>query len=115
MDALRSIRDRLRSLAGERRPRRLPRRSARPQIGVRIVQVESSVRLTVQAGLSDELWIWLLDGGWRVVTHRPDRRRYRDIPWSQVTRLIDCDPAHREQLLAEAIWDAESRPTVGNR
>jgi hypothetical protein len=115
MDALRSIRDRLRSLAGERRPRRLPRRSARPQIGVRIVQVESSVRLTIQAGLSDELWIWLLDGGWRVVTHRPDRRRYRDISWSQVTRLIDCDPASRERLLTEAIWDAESRPTVRNR
>ena len=115
MDVLRSIRDRLRSLAGERRARRLPRRSAKPQIGVRIVQVESGVRLTVQAGLSEELWIWLLDGGWRVVTHRPDRRRYRDISSSQVTRLIDCDPANRERLLTEAIWDAESRPAVGNR
>jgi hypothetical protein len=41
---------------------------------------DSSVRLTVQAGPSDDLWIWLLDAGWRVVTHRPDRRRYRDIP-----------------------------------
>jgi len=79
------------------------------------VQAESGVRLTVQAGLSDELWIWLLDGGWRVVTHRPDRRRYRDISRSQVTHLIDCEPANRERLLAEAIWDAKSRTTVGNR
>jgi hypothetical protein len=114
MNAMQPIRDRLRSLVGERQQRQLPRRSAKPGIGARIVQVESGVRLTVQAGMSDELWIWLLDRGWRVVTHRPDRRRYRDIPWSQVTRLIDCDSAHRERLLTEAIWDAEFRPTVGH-
>jgi hypothetical protein len=115
MNALQSIFDRVRSLGREQCPRRLPRRSTKPRIGARIVQVESGVRLTVQAGLSDELWIWLLDQGWRVVTHLPERRRYRDISWSRVTRLIDCDPAYRERLLAEAIWDAESRPTVGNR
>jgi hypothetical protein len=115
MNALQSIRDRVRSLAGDRLPRRLPRRSAKPPIGARIAQVEYGVRLTVQAGLSDELWIWLLDRGWRVVTHRPDRRFYRDIPSSRVTRLIDCDPAFREKLLVEAIWNAESRPTVGSR
>lgn len=115
MNALRLIRDRVRSLAGEQCPRRLPRRSAKPRIGARIVQVESGVRLTVQAGLSDELWIWLLDRGWRVVTHRPDRRRYKDISWSRVTRLFDCDPTSREKLLTEAIWDAESRPTVATR
>ena len=114
-DTLQSIFDRVRSLAHEQCPRRLPRRSAKPPIGARIVQVESGVRLAVQAGLSDDLWIWLLDRGWRVVTHRPDRRRYRDIPWSQVTRLIDCDPVYRQKLLDEAIWNAEFRPTVGNR
>jgi len=115
MNALRSLRDRVRSLTGEQCPRRLPRRSAKPRIGARIVQVESGVRLTVQAGLGDDLWMWLLDRGWRVVTYRPDRRRYRDIRWSLVTRLFDCDPASREGLMFEAIWDAESRPTVGNR
>lgn len=109
---MRSLRDRVRSLAGEQCPRRLPRRSVKPRIGARIVRVESGVRLTVQAGLSDELWIWLLDRGWRVVTHRPDRRRYRDVRWSLVTQLFDCDPASRETLMTEAIWDAESRPTV---
>jgi hypothetical protein len=110
-----SIRDRVRSLTGKRRLRRLPRRGAKPPIGSRIVQIERGMRLTVQAGLSDELWIWLLDGGWRVVTYRPDRRRYRDISSSHVTRLIDCDPAHRERLLAEAIWDAKPGPTARNR
>ena len=115
MNALRSIRDRLRSLAGEQWPRQLPRRSTKPRIGARIVQVESGVRLTVQAGMSAELWTWLLDRGWRVITHRPDRRAYRDVPWSRVTRLIDCDPALRERRLDEAISAAEFRPTVGDR
>jgi hypothetical protein len=115
MNALQSIFDRVRSLGREQCPRRLPRRSAKPPIGARIIQVESGVRLTVQAGLSDELWIWLLDRGWRVVTHRPDRRRYRDIPWPRVTRLFDCDPTFREELLTKAIANAESRPTLGNR
>jgi hypothetical protein len=50
MNALQSIRDRVRSLAGEQSPGRLPRRTAKPPIGARIVQVESGVRLTVQAG-----------------------------------------------------------------
>ena len=115
VNALQSIFDRVRSLAREQYPRRWPRRSAKPPIGARIVQVELGVRLAVQAGLSDDLWIWLLDRGWRVVTHRPDRRRYRDIPWSRVTRLIDCDPVYRQKLLDEAIWDAEFKPTVRNR
>jgi hypothetical protein len=115
MNALQSIFDRVRSLAREQCPRQWPRRSAKPPIGARIVQVESGVRLVVQAGLGDDLWIWLLDRGWRVMTHRPDRRRYRDIPRSQVTRLIDCDPVYRQKLLDEAMWNAEFRPTVRDR
>jgi len=115
MDVLQTLRNRLRALAGRRQARKLPRRSAKPPIGARIVQLESGARLTVQAGLSDELWIWLLNGGWRVVTYRPDRRHYLDISWARVTRLIDCDPALRERLLAESIWDAEARRTGGTR
>jgi len=98
----------------ERRQRQLPRRSGKPAIGVRIVLVESSLRLTVQAGMSDALWVWLLDSGWRVEPFRPDRRRYREIARTQVTRLIDCDPADRRKLLEQAIWDAELTPTLGN-
>ena len=115
MNLFKWIRSRVRSLTGERKQRRLPRRSAKPRIGAQIVHVEARVRLVVQAGMSDELWLWLLDRGWRVVTVRPDRRRYRDIPGSWATLLIDSDPASREKLLAKAIEEAESRPAVGNR
>lgn len=115
MDPFRRIRNRLRSLIGERYQRKLPRRSAKPRIGTSIIHVEAGLRLVVQAGMSDELWLWLLDWGWRVVTVRPDRRRYRDIPGSWVTILIDSDPTSREKLFPKAIEDAQSRPSVVNR
>jgi hypothetical protein len=108
------IRNRVRSLVGERYERQLPRRSAKPRIGAHIVHVEAGLRMVVQAGMSDELWLWLLDRGWRVVALRPDRRRYRDIPRPWVTLLIDSDPASREKLLADAIESVGSRHSTAN-
>jgi hypothetical protein len=113
MSGFESIRNRVRSLIGERRPRQVPRRGPKPRIGTHVIQVEMSMRLTVQAGLSDELWVWLMNHGWRVVVHRPERRHYRDIPASWVTRLIDSDPRWREKLLHEAIAYIESKTTGG--
>ncbi len=71
--------------------------------------------MTIQAGMSDETWIWLMDKGWRVVTHRPDRRQYRDIPASWVTRLIDADVSQRESVLIDAIANASSRSAHSSR
>jgi hypothetical protein len=51
--------------------------------------------MTIQAGFSDELWRWLLEQGWREVTHRPDRRHYRAVPASCVTELIDAPAEER--------------------
>ena len=115
MRLIKSLRARLRSLMGRQLPRGLPRRSPKPHIGATVVQVEHSVRLVVQAGLGDELWLWLMDQGWRVATYHPDRREYRDIPASWVTRLIDSDPAHRDRLMAEAISHAQCRTALGAR
>jgi len=104
-----SLRTRLRSLLGGRVPRSLPRRSHKPRIGTYVVHVEEGLRLVVQAGLSDELWQWLMDHGWRVPSHHPDRRVYLDIPVSCVTRLIDADAAYREQVMFEATMSAQSK------
>jgi hypothetical protein len=62
--------------------------------------------------MSDELWQWLMDQGWRVEVYRPDRREYRDIPGSYVTQLIDADPAQRAQLMAEAIANAQPKAAL---
>jgi hypothetical protein len=59
--------------------------------------------------MSDQLWKWLMDRGWRVETHRPDRREYRDIPVSYVTRLIDADPASWRRVMIEAISNTQVR------
>jgi hypothetical protein len=71
--------------------------------------------MRMQAGLSDDLWKWMMDHGWRVVAHQPDRRHYREVPASLVTRLIDSDPALRARLMAEAITLAEVRVVPATR
>ncbi len=109
MSALTSLRDRLRSLLGDQRPRKLPRRGPKPRIGSYVVHVGEGVRMRMQAGMSDELWKWLMDHGWRVVPHHPDRRHYREVPASVLTRLIDSGPDMRFKLMAEAIALAEHR------
>jgi hypothetical protein len=114
MGPIHSLRARLRALLGEPipTPRQLPRRSRKPRIGAHAVHVGLGLRLVVQAGMSDELWQWLMDQGWRVAVHRPDRRVYLDIPASWVTRLVDADPGHRKRLLAEAIESAQPRSAL---
>ncbi|SPE28788.1 hypothetical protein SBBP1_480013 [Burkholderiales bacterium] len=70
--------------------------------------------MRVQAGFSGELWHWLLEQGWREVRYRPDRRRYREIPASCVTELIDAPPEERQPALAFGVEKASRRPNVGD-
>jgi len=101
-----------RGLLRLRKARAIPRRTAKPAIGATVVC--GDLRMTVQAGLSSELWSWLLDAGWRELTYRPDRRHYREIPSSWVTRLIDALPETRPMVLEAAVTRASMRPTLGD-
>jgi hypothetical protein len=112
MSLLNRLRTRLRRIRGERFERQVPHRTAKPRIGTQVVNVQKGLRLVVQAGMSDELWKWLMDHGWRVEPYRPDRRDYADIPASYVTRLIDADPAQRRALMAEAALNAQSKAAL---
>ena len=67
------------------------------------------VRMIVLAGMSDELWEWLMDRGWREVIHRPDRRMYRQVPVSFAWRLIDATDDRRALVLERAVAHAEFR------
>lgn len=107
-----SLRNRVRDFMRPRRDRALPRRSAKPPIGAHIVC--GDVRITVQAGMSDELWRWLLEQGWREPSYRPDRRRYREVPSTWVTRLIDAPPEARQRVLDAAVDNATRRPDLRN-
>lgn len=60
--------------------------------------------------MSEELWHWLMDRGWRAEeTHRDGKQIFRDIPPSYVTRLIDVHPLEREALMIEAMAGAQTR------
>ena len=101
------LRCKVRNLLGIRQVRALPRRGPKPRVGVGIVC--GDVRMTVPAGVSDELWNWLMDQGWREVTYRPERRAYRHIPASRVAKLIDAEEDMRVHVLEAAMRHAELR------
>ncbi len=109
---IRSFRNWWRGVLRLRKDRALPRRTGKPGIGATIIC--GDLRITIQAGLSDELWTWLLDEGWRELTYRPDRRHYREVPSSWVTRLIDALPETRPLIMDAAIAKASIRPTLGD-
>lgn len=107
-----ALRDRIRGWVRAPRPRSLERRSSRPRLGAAVVR--DDLRMTVQAGMSDELWQWLMAQGWREPNYYPDRRQYRDIPSSWVTTLIDAAAEDRPSVLTTASARAVARPTLRN-
>ena len=106
------LRSRVRGLLSLQKQRALPRRGPKPGIGACIVC--DDVRMTIQAGMSDELWRWLMQQGWRELTFRPDRRHYREVPLTWMTRLIDAPPDMRAQVLAAAVAKAAHRMHLGD-
>jgi len=102
------LRDRFRTLLRIRVPRDLPPVGVRPTLGARLVC--DDVRMSVQAGMSEGLWRWLANNGWREVMIRPDRRRYREVPAALVTQLIDASADERPRVLHAAIANASFRP-----
>jgi hypothetical protein len=105
--------DRVRTLFNIRVSRGVPHVGAKPGIGARIYR--DDLRMSIQAGMTDSLWHWLVKQGWREVTYRPDRRRYRDLPTAYVTQLVDAAAEHRERVLDAAIANATLRPVPSRR
>jgi hypothetical protein len=104
--------DGFRNLFNIRKDRRRPPPGAKPRLGAKIYLHD--VRMSVQSGLSDELWKWLQELGFREITFSPDRRRYRDLPPSLVARLYDSKPDDWRPLLKQAIREAKYRgPATG--
>lgn len=102
--------DGFRTLFNIRKERSRPPPGPKPRMGAKIYLHD--VRMVVQPGLSDELWDWLTELGFREVTFSPDRRRYRDLPRSLVTRLYDASREEWRALLKVAIQEATKRPPV---
>ena len=102
--------DGFRKLFNIRQERRRPPKGPKPKLGAKVYLHD--VRMAVQSGLSDELWDWLQELGFREVTFSPDRRHYRDLPPSLVTRLYDAPREEWRPLLKVAIQESSKRPLV---
>jgi hypothetical protein len=113
VERVRSVKDSVRRLLKIRVDRSLPAVGSKPAVGARICR--GDVRMTVQAGLADGHWRWLAKNGWREITYRPDRRRYRDVPSSYVTQLIDASIDQLERTVAAAVANATLRPVPSHR
>jgi hypothetical protein len=111
LDFVSHVRDQVRTLLKIRCERGIPSEGRKPAFGAKLFC--GDIRMTVRSGMSDQLWRWLLDQGWREVPVRPDRRHYKDIPTAYVTRLIDSEAnEERARVMAAAIANAHYRPSM---
>ena len=111
LDFVAHVRDQVRTLLKIRCEREIPSESRKPGFGAKLVC--GDIRMTVRSGMTDQLWRWLLDTGWREVAVRPDRRHYKDIPTTFVTRLIDAvTDEERARVMDFAIANAQYRPSM---
>ena len=102
--------DGFRTLFNIRQERTRPPAGPKPRMGAKIYLHD--VRMVVESGLSDELWEWLTELGFREITFSPDRRHYRDLPRSLVARMYDAPREEWRALLKVAIQEASKRPPV---
>lgn len=84
------------------------RETNKPAIGATICC--TGLRMTVQAGLSDDLWHWLVALGWRELAPGENRLRLKPLATTLVTRLFDAQPTERERVLTNAIRQVTRRP-----
>jgi hypothetical protein len=109
---IQSLHDRLRGFLRFRIERAPPRRGPKPAMGAYIVC--GDLRMTIQAGVTDELWEWLMGQGWRELRYAPDRRHYLVVPAPCVTKLIDAPEEQRPIALSVAVSHASFRPIIGD-
>jgi len=103
--------DSVRTMLKVRKARSVPPPGPKPRLGARIVK--DDVRISVQPGLSDDLWYWLPELGLREYTFSHDRRRYRDVPPSLVAQIFDAADADAcAHLIRRAVAEARVRPIV---
>jgi hypothetical protein len=88
----------------------LRRLARRPHVGATIYCAD--LRMSVQAGMSVDLWRWLVGRGWRELDDLARRNRLRALPSSAVTALFDAAPERWEDLLTRAMGQAIRKPTI---
>ena len=78
------------------KPRSTPGIGHIPRLGARIHL--GSTRMRVSINPSEELWIWLVQAGWRECRYPKDRRIYIDLPDKTIKKLAKVSGVEREAL-----------------
>ena len=91
-------------LLGRRKAYQARREAARPTVGATLCC--AGLRMTVQAGMSDELWQWLLQLGWRELRPFENRLHFTPLSTHLVSRLFDGPASDRERVLLAAVRTA---------
>jgi hypothetical protein len=99
----------LSQLIGRKQPKPL-RAAELPKARMGTTLCSAGLRMTVQAGLTDEMWQWLVSLGWRELRSGENRLHYRALSSSLVNRLYDVAPDDRHKVLLLAIKEA-TRPS----
>lgn len=79
----------------------------KPKIGATLCC--AGLRMSAQAGLTDEMWEWLASLGWRELRSGEQRLHYKSLSTSLVNRLYDVGADDRQKVLLLAIREA-ARP-----
>jgi hypothetical protein len=85
----------------------LPVLAPKPKMGATLCC--AGLRMSVQAGMSDEMWEWLASLGWRELRGGENRLHYTSLSTLLVNRLYDVAPDDRQKVLLMAIREA-TRP-----
>jgi hypothetical protein len=101
----------LSQLLGRRKPAPAPRMvPPKPRMGTTLCC--AGLRMSVQAGMSEEMWQWLAALGWRELRPGENRLHYKALSTSLVNRLYDVAPDDRQKVLLLAIREATRPPQV---
>ena len=95
-------------LARKRPPMPLAPNAPKPRMGATLCC--AGLRMTAQAGMTDEMWQWLIALGWRELRSGENRLHYRALSSLLVNRLYDVEPDDRQKILLLAIREA-TRPS----
>lgn len=62
-----------------------------------------ALRMKVSINPTDELWIWLVQVGWRECTYPRDRRVYLDLPDRTLKEIAKRNGLEREALYSQLL------------
>jgi len=97
----------LTELLGRRKAPRVTALAPKPKMGATLCS--AGLRMSVQAGMTDEMWEWLASLGWRELRSGEQRLHYKALSTALVNRLYDVTPDDRQKVLLVAIREA-TRP-----